>query len=861
MVQMTRVYDAGPQSPLSLVFIHGLGGHESETWMHNPKDHSSLWPVWLGEDTKCDAWTLGYDAAISGWQDAAMPLPRQGTSVLDRLVNQPELAGRRLLLIGHSMGGLVIKTAIVHGMTQGVARQRELVGRIAGVVFVATPHGGSDLANLAKAVGVLLRTNPQLGDMTLHNAHLLTLAQTFLAQWAPLGVPARVFAESKGVLLGRKLWGISLGRRVKVVQDTSSEPHLPGEVAVSLAEDHFSIAKPQTRSHDIHIALMRFVKDCAEAARAAPVAQPGAQATVPSVPPSAVQLSGAAEAADATAAGPPARLRGAQDNRLLPREGTLLGRTTEVAQVVAFLDSSADAAVVCAQVTGTGGIGKTEVCKAALREWLLRHPMQNAFYVEIPDTAGPNEFIDLLGRGIGAQGVATVDQLLPLLPNGLYYLDNLESLAELPEGQDLLRRLKDQPGVRVLASSRIALPGVLGQRLEIGVLPADAALALFKQLWARQQPLPVEAEVAGFIDTALGRHALSISLVARLGDFYSFEEVLRRWNEKGSALARDAGDQSRQGSLDLSLRLTSEALAREPGALALWTLSALFPDGIDEAALNHFEHAGAWSDVARQRLVRHHVLTLRDSRFHMLPPLARHALDAANSECAGFSWIAVRPLACSYFLALAQAADSIASTPQALAGRRALLTQFAAVHRYVIQESRSPQPDSAGLQSLDFRLGNQYQFRVALSVDMLPLIAEVVSRPASALWRLGDLERRLGQPEKARALYDRALKLFESEQVGLGQANVLQSLGDLMRSTGDFEAALALYQRALGLYASEQTPVGTAYTLAETARCLHALQRGIECDAVLLDADIAARASNTESVLRYVETVRREMAG
>ena len=82
-----------------------------------------------------------------------------------------------------------------------------------------------------------------------------------------------------------------------------------------------------------------------------------------------------------------------------------------------------------------------------------------------------------------------------------------------------------------------------------------------------------------------------------------------------------------------------------------------------------------------------------------------------------------------------------------------------------------------------------------------------------------------------------------------------------MRSIDDFEAALALYQRALSLYASEQEPMGTACTLAETARCLHALQRGIECDAALLNADIAARASNTESVLRYIETVRHEMAG
>ena len=113
MVQLTRVHDAGPQNPLSLVFVHGLAGHESETWMHNPKDHCSLWPAWLGEDTKCDAWTLGYDAAISGWRNGAMPLPRPGTSVPERLLSQSDLAGCRLLLIGHSMGGLMLKTAIV----------------------------------------------------------------------------------------------------------------------------------------------------------------------------------------------------------------------------------------------------------------------------------------------------------------------------------------------------------------------------------------------------------------------------------------------------------------------------------------------------------------------------------------------------------------------------------------------------------------------------------------------------------------------------------------------------------------------------------------------------------------------------
>lgn len=135
--------------------------------MHNPKDDSSLWPVWLGEDTKCDAWTLGYDAAISGWQDAAMPLPRQGTSVLDRLVNQPELAGRRLLLIGHSMGGLVIKTAIVHGMTQGVARQRWLAvsggqePRLFGGEVAGAGNHGRQAINVAGCPGNSSRVTPR----------------------------------------------------------------------------------------------------------------------------------------------------------------------------------------------------------------------------------------------------------------------------------------------------------------------------------------------------------------------------------------------------------------------------------------------------------------------------------------------------------------------------------------------------------------------------------------------------------------------------------------------------------------------------------------------------------------------------
>lgn len=71
-----------------------------------------------------------------------MPLPDQGDSVLDCLVSEPKLKKDNcpLLLIGHSLGGLVIKTAIISGLTKGIERYRRLIECVRGVVFIATPH-------------------------------------------------------------------------------------------------------------------------------------------------------------------------------------------------------------------------------------------------------------------------------------------------------------------------------------------------------------------------------------------------------------------------------------------------------------------------------------------------------------------------------------------------------------------------------------------------------------------------------------------------------------------------------------------------------------------------------------------------
>lgn len=264
MAKVICVKDSDNSHGIALVFVHGLSGDSHTTWMYNPADVNSFWPKWLANDTQCATWTVSYDAALSNWVDSAMPLPDQGTSVLDCLASEPRLQNRQLVLIGHSMGGLVIKTAIVQANTLGTKRYAELINRVSGVIFIATPHNGSHLANLAKALTPILRTNEQVGDLSIHNPYLKQLHQQFLAFQQVMGFYVRTFAESKKVkkvLFGKDWRWNPFCVRIMVVDRSSAEPHVPGETAISLTEDHFSICKPREKSYQLYISIVSFVSE------------------------------------------------------------------------------------------------------------------------------------------------------------------------------------------------------------------------------------------------------------------------------------------------------------------------------------------------------------------------------------------------------------------------------------------------------------------------------------------------------------------------------------------------------------------------------------------------------------------------
>lgn len=261
MTSLTQVHHVPAADALDVIFVHGLGGEARATWMHDANDPGTLWPGWVGEDAECNVWIAGYGAALSGWDDAAMHLTELGESLFASLQSEQALRGRRVVLIGHSLGGLVIKAGMLQAAGLGDVRRLAVLESIAAVVFVGTPHQGSSLATAADRLRLLLRTNPQVTNMVSDDAWLKLQNDLFRRLYEQRHFAVRVFFETKGVFLGRKFFGLSFGPRQLVVDRNSSDPALSGVNPTGIDGDHLEIAKPKSRQDLAHRALLDFLRD------------------------------------------------------------------------------------------------------------------------------------------------------------------------------------------------------------------------------------------------------------------------------------------------------------------------------------------------------------------------------------------------------------------------------------------------------------------------------------------------------------------------------------------------------------------------------------------------------------------------
>ena len=254
---------------LDIIFVHGLGGDPTETW-RDAKDITCSWPHWLATEfgQRIGVWSLGYSASPTKWltlleslrgissdkekrsTEGSMSLTRRADNALDRLA-ATGIGQRPIVFIAHSLGGLLVKQILRNASEQ--INSPELVriyDQCRGVLFLATPHQGSSLANFADAVQVYLPTI-NTKELKLNNDDLSDLHEWYRTHAFSKGIQTRSYYETKPT------------KGIIVVERNSADPGVSGPAArepIPLDKNHLDISKPINKSDQAFIGSIELVE-------------------------------------------------------------------------------------------------------------------------------------------------------------------------------------------------------------------------------------------------------------------------------------------------------------------------------------------------------------------------------------------------------------------------------------------------------------------------------------------------------------------------------------------------------------------------------------------------------------------------
>ncbi|HSE69217.1 MAG TPA: alpha/beta fold hydrolase [Nocardioidaceae bacterium] len=238
-----------------VVFLHGLGEND-DSWKLRQADHGGTYGTRLATET---SWTPVYLRANTG-----LPIAENGAAVaglLDRLVEAWPARVRRIALVGHSMGGLVLRAACAV-----VSEARTpWTSLVTDVVTLGTPHLGAPLERTVNAGAQLLRVLPEsapfgrileyrsVGILNLRHGlaadvqHLPHARYRLVA--ATLGdTPGHPLSQAFGDLLVRYPSAVGLGRRGREMFPDADLLHVP-------RTDHFGLLNHP----DVYAALKRWL--------------------------------------------------------------------------------------------------------------------------------------------------------------------------------------------------------------------------------------------------------------------------------------------------------------------------------------------------------------------------------------------------------------------------------------------------------------------------------------------------------------------------------------------------------------------------------------------------------------------------
>ncbi|PMD60278.1 uncharacterized protein K444DRAFT_722408 [Hyaloscypha bicolor E] len=242
---LTLVYSL-PNPLFDLIFVHGLGGSSKRTWSWE-RDAENFWPPWLTEDKDLSGariFTFGYNSGFVGEytnlnlldfaKDLLIRMKTYSGDLQFSTDRPPAVGELPTIFVAHSMGGLVVKKACILGRSD--QQYAEIIAQIKAIVFLATPHRGSDYAQTLQNI---LKVTPGLSgkhyvaELEKNSGTLQDINEQFRTVCGDLTLVS--FHESQKTSIGKM--------KAMIVDKDSAKLGYPDEISASLDADHHGVVK------------------------------------------------------------------------------------------------------------------------------------------------------------------------------------------------------------------------------------------------------------------------------------------------------------------------------------------------------------------------------------------------------------------------------------------------------------------------------------------------------------------------------------------------------------------------------------------------------------------------------------------
>ncbi|KAI9743261.1 MAG: hypothetical protein M1818_003107 [Claussenomyces sp. TS43310] len=257
--EITEVY-AHPEAKVDIVLVHGLNGHPRMTWTAK---NGVFWPTDLLPLTlkkaKARVLVYGYNADVYAFgsdKGASSDMIHQHAQTLVNSLalerKSEEMDENAIIWVAHSLGGILVKRALEYsnGLTSKSSDpSRSIFVSTYGIIFLGTPHTGSDHAKMGTILQSIcntvipksiLHTEPHLvrtllsDNETLQNinVHFLDIFQRFQIDF--------VHEAAKTELVK--------GMKDFVVDQASASMQLPGVRYYGIEANHSNMCKFESKN-------------------------------------------------------------------------------------------------------------------------------------------------------------------------------------------------------------------------------------------------------------------------------------------------------------------------------------------------------------------------------------------------------------------------------------------------------------------------------------------------------------------------------------------------------------------------------------------------------------------------------------